>query len=101
MEILKFCQDFNILTADDHQVFIAADTAEKKVNLYLSDTRGQFYVASLQNLIVQRMRDGTFDADVYEVGVSAANANALLFFCWQWSRMWVVRDALFPDKTKF
>ena len=48
-------------------MFIAADTAEGKVNLYLSDTEGQFYIESLQDVIVLRSYQGSFDADLYEV----------------------------------
>ena len=62
-----YLQDFNIINADENQVFIAADTAEGKVNLYLSDTEGQFYIESLQDVIVLRSYQGSFDADLYEV----------------------------------
>ncbi len=62
-----FFQDFNIINADENQVFIAADTVERQVNLYLSDTTGQFYIKSLENLVVNRRMSMTFDADLYEV----------------------------------
>jgi hypothetical protein len=47
-------------------VFIAADHKEMVVNLYLSDTNGQFYVPSLRN-VVSTIEDPWLDVDLYEV----------------------------------
>ena len=63
-------------------MFIAADTAEKKVNLYLSDTKGQFYIESLSDLVVLRLYSGGFDADLYEVDF---NIHARRTYSFQWN----------------
>ena len=47
-------------------MFIAADHKEMVVNLYLSDTNGQFYVPSLRN-VVSTIEDPWLDVDLYEV----------------------------------
>ncbi len=64
------------MNTDEEQVFIAADHKEKTVNLYLSDTTGQFYVHSLKNVVALRRRSGGFDADLYEVLFSAKSVES-------------------------
>ncbi|VDI09381.1 Hypothetical predicted protein [Mytilus galloprovincialis] len=58
--------DFHIVDTSEHQVFIAADHKEMEVNLYLSDTNGQFYVPTLRN-VVSTIEDPWLDVDLYEV----------------------------------
>lgn len=55
------------MTADEHQVFIAANHHEGVVSLYLSDPTGQFYTTSLNNVVSLKPVQGGFQADLYEV----------------------------------
>ena len=56
----------NIVSADESQVFIAANHKQGHVNLYLSDETGQFFTLSLSNVSAVQYYDG-FSADLYEV----------------------------------
>ena len=56
------------MSTDDQQVFIAGNHRSGVVNLYVSDTTGHFYVSSLQRVLALKLNDGTFHADLYEVG---------------------------------
>ena len=66
-------QDFSIVNTGEHQVFIAADHRGKTVNLYLSDTTGQFYIKSLERVVALRRPGGGFDTDLYEVSYFGCN----------------------------
>jgi hypothetical protein len=61
-----YLQDFSIVAADEHQVFIAGSNRGGSVSLYLSDTTGQFYVKSLDHIVAFTKAD-SFMADLYEV----------------------------------
>ena len=57
------------MNTDHGQVFIATDHWGSTVNLYVSDSTGQFYVESLSNVLnLKDSAGGRFEADVYEVG---------------------------------
>ena len=60
-------QDFSVVNADEHQVFIAANHRSRMVHLYLSDITGRFYTTSLERVMALQKREGGFDADLYEV----------------------------------
>ncbi|KAK3094823.1 hypothetical protein FSP39_006724 [Pinctada imbricata] len=63
-------RDYLVVDTNENQVFVAVDHQENVVNLYLSDTTGQFYVTSLTN-VVSIVEPGWFDVDFYEVsGIS-------------------------------
>ena len=53
------------MSADESQVFFAANHKEGHINLYLSDGTGQFYTLSMSNVSAIQYSTG-FSADVYE-----------------------------------
>jgi len=59
-------QDFAIVEANEHQVFIAASHRGGTVTLYLSDATGQFYVKSLDHVVAFVHRNN-FLLDLFEV----------------------------------
>jgi len=61
-------QDFLIVEAVQHQVFIAASHRGGSVTLYLSDITGQFYVKSLDHVVAFVYGDN-FLLDLYEVSI--------------------------------
>lgn len=62
------------MDSDEGRVFLAANHREGSVNLYLSDTTGQFYVSSLTNVLALRKEEGGFEADLVEVAMSCFNS---------------------------
>ncbi|KAK3593065.1 hypothetical protein CHS0354_007857 [Potamilus streckersoni] len=59
-------QDYNIISTEENQVFLVVDHATDIANLYLSDTSGQYYTLSLENVMGMRF-PGSYIVDMHQV----------------------------------